>query len=205
VYVPQAFEETRVEKLHACIRAHPLAALVSMGPDGLDANHIPFLVDAGPGPCGTLRGHLARANPAWRALAESPAALAIFQGPQAYVSPSWYPGKREHGMVVPTWNYVVVHAYGRVRIIEDAQWLRALVTRLTDEHESARSQPWKVTDAPEEFVARQLRAIVGVEIPVEKLVGKWKASQNRSREDVEAVTAGLTEDRSVFVDVMPKS
>jgi transcriptional regulator len=202
VYVPKAFEETRVDVLHACIRAHPLGALVTRGPSGLDANHVPFVVDPQPAPFGTLRAHVARANPAWRELTDAPHALVIFQGPQAYVSPSWYPAKQEHGKVVPTWNYVAVHAYGAARVIHDAAWLRDLVSSLTREHEAARAEPWSVSDAPDEFVAQQMRAIVGIEIPIARLLGKWKASQNRTPLEIERVTSGLAADGSVFADLM---
>lgn len=202
MYLPQAFSEARIDTLHAFIRAHPLGALVSVGPDGPNANHIPFLVDPDPAPCGTLRGHVAKANGAWRELEANPAALVIFQGAQAYVTPSWYPGKAAHGKVVPTWNYVVVHASGRARVIHDGQWLHALVTRLTDEHEARRAAPWKVTDAPPEYVARELRAIVGIELPIERLLGKVKASQNRAREDVAAVAAGLEAEGNPFADIV---
>jgi transcriptional regulator len=202
MYLPQAFEETRVEVLHACIRAHPLGALVTAGDDGLNANHVPFVVDPEPSPFGTLRAHVARGNSAWRELTKAPAALVIFQGPQAYVTPSWYPAKQEHGKVVPTWNYVAVHAYGAAKIIHDAGWLRALVTSLTREHEAGRAEPWSVSDAPDSFVEQQMRAIVGIEIPIARLVGKWKASQNRTPLEIERVTAGLTADGSAFADVM---
>jgi len=202
MYLPQAFEEKRVDVLHACIRAHPLGALVTVGADGLNANHVPFVVDPEPLPFGTLRAHVARGNPAWRELTSSPDVLVIFQGAQAYVSPSWYPAKQEHGKVVPTWNYVAVHAYGAARVIHDAAWLRALVTALTSAHEAGRAEPWSVSDAPDEFVTQQLRAIVGIEIPIARLVGKWKASQNRTALEIERVTAGLAADRSEFAEVM---
>lgn len=188
--------------LHACIRAHPFGALVSVGPDGLDANHVPFLIDPEPAPFGTLRGHVARANPAWRELTAHADTLVIFQGPHTYVTPAWYPAKREHGKVVPTWNYVVVHAYGRARVIHEAEWLQRLVTRLTNEHEANRAEPWKVSDAPEDFVAKQLRAIVGIEVPLARLVGKWKASQNRSQVEIESVRSGLKADGNAFAAVM---
>jgi transcriptional regulator len=202
MYLPKAFEETRVDVLHACIRSHPLGALVTVGASGLNANHVPFMVDPEPAPFGTLRAHVARGNPAWRELASTPDALVIFQGPQAYVSPSWYPGKQEHGKVVPTWNYVAVHAYGAARVVHDAAWLRDLVTSLTKEHEAGRVEPWSVSDAPDEFVAQQMRAIVGIEIPIARLQGKWKASQNRAPLDIERVTEGLAGDGSAFADVM---
>jgi transcriptional regulator len=191
MYLPKNFEETRVEVLHELIRAHPLGALVTLGADGLEANHIPFEVDADPAPLGTLRGHVARANPVWRELSRGAEALAIFQGPQTYVSPSWYPSKQEGGKVVPTWNYAVVHAYGTPRAVDDAAWLRAFVEKLTHRHEAGRATPWKVTDAPADYVDKMVTAIVGIELPVARLLGKWKVSQNRPPRDREGVVAGL--------------
>lgn len=191
MYVPAHFAETRRETLHALMREHPLAALVTTGPDGLAADHVPVELDPDAGPMGTLRGHFARANPAWRNQPPDTEVLAIFQGPQAYVSPSWYPSKAEHGRVVPTWNYAVVHAWGPLRTIEDPVWLRALVTRLTDRHEAGRAEPWAVDDAPEEYVEALLRAIVGFEIPIARLQGKWKMSQNRPSADRDAVARAL--------------
>jgi len=204
MYLPKHFEEPRVAILHALIREHPFATLVARGPDGYDANHIPFLVDPDPAPFGTLRAHVARNNPAWRLLGENPEALVIFQGPHAYISPSAYPGKQEHGRVVPTWNYFVVHAYGRVKVIEDPAWLLRLVTDLTAKNEAGREPPWKVTDAPEDFVREMLGAIVGFEMPVERLVGKRKASQNRSEADrwgvIEALRREGREDAAALVE-----
>jgi transcriptional regulator len=191
VYLPAHFTESRVEVLHQLVRDHPLAALVTLGPDGLAANHIPFEIAAEPAPFGTLRGHVARANPVWRDVAPGVEALAIFRGPDAYVSPAWYATKRETGKVVPTWNYLVVHAHGPLRVIEDTGWLRALVERLTARHEAGRPEPWKPADAPADFLAKQLRAIVGIEMPIARLVGKWKASQNRTPADRNGVIAGL--------------
>ncbi|MCX7961038.1 MAG: FMN-binding negative transcriptional regulator [Burkholderiales bacterium] len=191
MYLPDHFAETRVAVLHALIRAFPLGTLVTLGPEGPEANHIPFELDPAPAPFGTLRAHVARANPLWRGLSREPRALAIFQGPQAYVSPSWYPSKREHGKVVPTWNYAVVHARGTLRAIEDRAWLRALVERLTDRHEAGRAAPWTVGDAPADYVERMLEAIVGVELTVTSLAGKWKASQNRTAADRAGVVDGL--------------
>jgi transcriptional regulator len=198
MYIPDKFRETRPDVLHGCIRRNPLGTLVSVGASGLTADHIPFLIDPDPAPFGTLRGHVARANPVWREHAADQDVLVIFQGLDTYVSPSWYASKHEHGKVVPTWNYVVVHAHGRPRFIEDTAWLRTLVSRLTNEHESARREPWKVTDAPEEYIARELRAIVGVEVPLTQLVGKWKASQNRTAADVRGVMRGLEDDHNAF-------
>jgi transcriptional regulator len=191
MYLPKHFAETRTEVLHELIRAHPLAALVTQDAAGLDANHIPLLVDPGPAPWGTLRGHVARANPLART--GECDALAIFQGPQAYVSPAWYPSKRETGgKVVPTWNYVIVHAHGRLRVIDDKRWVLDLVRSLTERHEAGRPAPWGVSDAPADFIARQLEAIVGIELQITRLTGKWKASQNRPERDRAGTAAGLT-------------
>ena len=193
MYVPTHFEETRADVLHALVRAHPLAALVTHTPDGLVANHIPFEIDADPAPFGTLRGHMARANPQWRTLGDSPA-LAIFQGPSAYVSPTWYATKRDTGRVVPTWNYAVVHAHGPVRVIHDRDWLREFVTRLTIRHEAGRHDPWQVSDAPADYIDTQLAAIVGIEMPIARLEGKWKVSQNRPAVDRAGVAEGLLQE-----------
>jgi transcriptional regulator len=190
MYVPTHFAETRPAVLHDLIRAHSLAALVSHTPAGLVANHLPFEIDPDPAPLGTLRGHMARANPQWRTLSDAPA-LAIFQGPSAYVSPAWYATKRETGKVVPTWNYAVVHAHGPIRVIHDRDWLRAFVTRLTRCHEAARPDPWQVSDAPADYIETQLAAIVGIEMPVARLEGKWKVSQNRPEVDRAGVVEGL--------------
>ncbi|QJR13765.1 FMN-binding negative transcriptional regulator [Usitatibacter palustris] len=194
MYLPKHFDEPRVETIHALIREHPLATLVVRGPDGFEANHVPFLVDPQPGPFGTLRAHVARNNPTWQHLQANPEALVIFSGPQAYISPSAYPSKQEHGRVVPTWNYFAVHAQGSVKVIEDTEWLRKLVTELTDHFEAGRENPWKVTDAPEEFVQNMLAAIVGIEMPVTKFVAKRKASQNRSEADRWGVVEDLRRD-----------
>jgi transcriptional regulator len=193
MYLPKHFEETRVPVLHALIRAHPLSALVVLTASGLDANHIPLEVDPEPAPFGTLRGHVARANPLARHVADGEA-LAIFQGPDTYVSPSWYVTKQETAKVVPTWNYAVVHAHGPLRVIDDRAWVRAFVERLTDRHEGARRDPWKVTDAPEDYIDSMVKAIVGIEIPITRLVGKWKVSQNRPQQDRAGVVEGLLED-----------
>ena len=191
MYVPKQFEETRVEVLHALMRAHPLAALVSHGPSGLSVDHIPWVLDADRGPRGTLRGHVARANPLWRTLSTPCECIVVFQGPQAYVSPGWYPSKRRDGAVVPTWNYAVVHAHGTPRPIEDGGWLRDLVGELTDIHEAFQAEPWQVGDAPVAFTARMLEAIVGLEIPIARIEGKWKVSQNKPRADRHGAAAGL--------------
>jgi transcriptional regulator len=192
VYLPANFREDRVELLHQAIRQIALGALVTLGEDGLCASHVPMLVDAEPLPFGTLTGHVARANPQWRSLKPEVDALAIFTGPHAYVSPGWYATKRRTGRVVPTWNYVAVHATGKLRFFDDAERLRRIVTRLTDSHEQRRAEPWKVTDAPEDFIAGMLKAIIGFELTIAKLEGKWKMSQNRPAEDQPGIVDGLT-------------
>ena len=194
MYIPRHFEETRVDVLHQLIRDEPFGTLVTLGSDGLEANHLPFELDAAGGPFGTLRGHVSRANAVCRGTNADVEALAIFQGPQRYVTPSWYPTKAETGKVVPTWNYVVVHAYGPLRFIDDPAWLLAHVERLTARHESNRERPWQVSDAPEDYVAALLRGIVGFELPVTRLAGKWKVSQNRGEADRAGVTTGLRAD-----------
>ncbi len=191
MYNPPHFEETRPEVLRALIEAHPLGALVTLTSRGLDANHVPFEF-ADDGPHGTLRAHVARANPVWKDFARDTEVLVIFQGPQSYITPSWYVAtKPESGKVVPTYNYCVVHAHGPLRVIDDPAWLRAMVTRLTQRFEATRPAPWQVSDAPEDFLAKQLAAIVGIEIPIARLVGKWKVSQNRPEADRAGVTRGL--------------
>ena len=193
MYLPAHFAETRTEVLHQLISTHPLAALVTVGSQGLNANHIPIEIEPAPAPFGTLRGHVARSNPVWREFAKDVEALVIFQGAQTYISPSWYPTKQETGKVVPTYNYMVVHAYGPLRIVEDRAWLRGLVNGLTNRFEAASSQPWKITDAPDDYIETMLGAIVGIEIPVTRLVGKWKTSQNRVAVDRAGVVKGLQE------------
>ena len=191
MYLPKHFQETRVEVLHDLMRLHPLAALVALTPTGLEANHVPLEIDPMPVPFGTLRGHIARANPLWRNLSRDFEALAIFQGPSTYISPSWYPTKKTTGKVVPTWNYAVVHAYGALRFIDDRVWLREFVERLTSRHEAERPAPWKVSDAPADFIEQQLAAIIGFEMPIARLEGKWKTSQNRPAVDRAGVVQAL--------------
>jgi transcriptional regulator len=191
MYRPPHFREDRPAVLHALIRAHPFAQLVTAGEQGLMANPLPLLIDPDASPNGTLRGHLARANDQVAALRAGGEALVIFQGPQAYVSPSWYPGKAEHGKVVPTWNYVAVHTWGAPRVIDDPVWLRRLIDDLTVSQEQHRTNPWAVGDAPEDFIATMVKAIVGIEIPIDRIEGKWKASQNRSKPDQRGVAEGL--------------
>jgi transcriptional regulator len=191
MYEPPLHRQEDLAAVFAMMAAHPLGLLISHGPSGLLANAVPFTrVDDG-SRYGLLRAHLARANPQWRELGE---ALVVFQGADHYITPSWYATKRETGKVVPTWNYVMVQARGTARVIEDADWLRRQVEQLTDAREAGRAQPWAVGDAPEDFVAAQLRAIVGIEIAVTDLRAKWKASQNRPPADREGVVAGLGDD-----------
>ncbi len=193
MYLPAHFEEKRPAVLHALLRDHPLGLLVTQDAAGdMTANSVPFVLDADPaGGPGILRAHVARANPLWREARTDRDALVVFQGPQAYVSPSFYASKAEHHKVVPTWNYVMVQARGRLRAVDDAPWLRAFVSRLTERHEAPRAAPWAVTDAPADFVTTMLRAIVGIEIELSSLVGKWKVSQNRSTADRDGVARGL--------------
>jgi transcriptional regulator len=193
MFVPAYFEETRLAVLHELVRNHPLATLVTLDQDGLNANHIPMELDPEPSPLGTLRGHVSRANPMWRKFSADVGTLVIFQGPETYITPSWYQTKQESGKVVPTWNYAVVHAYGPLRIVEDPVWLRTLVERLTDRHEAQRAEPWEVADAPEDYIKGQLGGIVGIEIPIARLIGKWKVSQNRPDADRKGVVRGLQE------------
>ncbi|MCW7541724.1 FMN-binding negative transcriptional regulator [Aquabacterium sp. A7-Y] len=191
MYVPKFHEESDPAVLQALIRAYPLGTWVSHSDDGLLANHVPFLLDAGRGEHGTLLCHVARANPVWRSCAAGGDALVVFHGPDRYISPSWYPGKAEHGKAVPTWNYAVVHVHGRPRVVEDREWLLRHLARLTDEHEAGRELPWTLADAPADFTERLLAAIVGIEIPITRMMGKWKVSQNRTEADKRGVVAGL--------------
>lgn len=193
MYQPPAFREQRREVLLELIRSHPAGLLVSHGADGLGANLVPFVIAASePSEPLILECHLSRANSQWRDLQANGACLVVFQGPQAYVTPSWYPAKAEHGRTVPTWNYVVVQAKGAAAVVEDHGWLRSHVERLTDHNEAPLPEPWLVSDAPEDFVASQLKGIVGLRIAVASLEGKWKLNQNRSLADRHGAAAGLT-------------
>jgi transcriptional regulator len=191
MYQPPHFREDRLDVQHRLIVTHPLGLLISAGPGGLQANHVPFLIDAAASEHGTLRAHLARANPQIAELANVTECLAVFQGPQQYISPSLYPTKQETGKVVPTWNYITVHAWGRPQVMDDAAWLRKQIEDLTRHNEEPRAAPWQVSDAPEPFVTAQVKGIVGVEIPIMRIEGKWKVSQNRPAIDQAGVVAGL--------------
>ena len=197
MYLPAHFAESRPRVLRDFVAAHPLGLLVTQNRGGgIDANSVPFFLDADDDATpGVLRAHVARANALWKETRDDADVLVVFQGPQGYVSPAWYPSKAEHGKVVPTWNYLMVQARGRLRAIDDKVWLRAFVTRLTDHHEGRRPAPWAVTDAPADFIEATLGAIVGIEIRLTSLVGKWKVSQNRSAADRAGVVAGLLHER----------
>ncbi|HEU6443394.1 MAG TPA: FMN-binding negative transcriptional regulator, partial [Microvirga sp.] len=194
MYQPPHFREDRLDVQHGLIRAHPLGLLVTAGKAGPVANLIPFILDEAASPLGTLRAHLSRANPQWRDFDPAQDSLVVFQGTETYITPSWYETKREHGKVVPTWNYAIVQARGRMRIIEDPAWLLAQVAAMTSTQEVARPEPWAVGDAPPEFLAAQIKGIVGVEIEIAQIEGKWKVSQNRPEADRAGVVDGLTED-----------
>jgi transcriptional regulator len=181
MYVPAHFEENRPEVLHQLIVDQPFGTLVTHGPNGLDANHLPFELAPGEGPHGTLRAHVARANPVWQEVADQPDTLVIFQGPAAYISPNWYPSKHEAHRQVPTYNYMVVHAHGRIVVHDDEAFVRGLVARLTRKMEANEPKPWKMGDAPADYLAQMLGAIVGIEVT--RLVGKWKLGQNKAAGD----------------------
>ena len=204
MYAPSHFEETRLETLHALIAAHPLGTVVTHGDAGLAADHIPFEIGAptAEAPYGTLRAHVARANPLWRQAGAE--VLAVFQGPSAYVSPSLYAEKPVSGKVVPTYNYAVVHAHGVLRAIDDPAWILALLERLTAHHEAPRAAPWAVRDAPPAYIETMLKAIVGIEIPLGRLQGKWKLSQNRPPADQAAVAADCASLAALMRDLPTK-
>lgn len=191
MYIPAHFAEPDVTVLQELIRTRPLATLVTLSPTGLEANHIPLHLCPAPAPFGTLRGHVARSNPIWRDTVGDVEALAIFHGPNAYVTPAWYPTKAESGRVVPTWNYVVAHAHGRLRVVDDPAWLRAHLGELTAHNEAAQPEPWRLEDAPPEFIGKLIGAVVGVEIVITRLVGKWKLSQNQPDPNRAGVVRGL--------------
>lgn len=190
MYTPPAFRQEDLAQLHQQIIASPLATVVSNGVNGLLASHLPLLLAPEEGEFGTLYGHFARANPHWRELLHGET-LAIFQGPQGYISPGWYPSKAEHGKAVPTWNYIAVHARGQAQLIEDGQALLQLVSRLSAQHEAGREHPWAVSDAPQDYIETMLRAIVGFALPIQRLDGQWKLSQNRTAADRDGVLKGL--------------
>jgi transcriptional regulator len=193
MYVPAHFSEERLDVLHGLMHAHPLGALVTLEPEGLNACHIPFEIApaSAAAPYGTLRAHIARNNPLWRNATAAIDALVIFQGAHAYITPSWYQEKQVSGKVVPTYNYATVHAYGRLRIVDDPAWLHALLQRLTERHEAGRVLPWQLGDAPPDYIEKMLKAVIGIEIPLTRVIGSWKTSQNRSDADRATIAAGL--------------
>ncbi|MBX9756761.1 MAG: FMN-binding negative transcriptional regulator [Pseudomonadaceae bacterium] len=192
MYIPAAFQQHDLAQLHGLIRQQPLASLISHSAAGLQASHLPLWLAADEGEFGTLYGHFARANPQWQELAAGTEVLAIFTGAEGYISPSWYPSKAEHGKAVPTWDYQSVHAYGQIEVFEDAERLLQLLGRLTAQHENRQSQPWAITDAPRAYIDKMLRAIVGFSLPIQRLEGQWKLSQNRSTADRAGVRQALS-------------
>ena len=192
MYCPASFRQNDLVELHGLIQASPFALLASHGQDGVQASHLPLLLEPGEGEFGTLYGHFARANPHWRELQGGGEALAVFSGPDAYVSPGWYPSKAEHGKAVPTWNYIAVHARGPVELIEQPERLLQIVSRLSDQHEARQPRPWSVDDAPRDYLDSMLRAIVGFAMPIRRLDGKWKLGQNRPAADQAGVRAALS-------------
>ena len=203
MYQPPHFQETRQDILHGLVRAHPLGLLISNGAEGPVANAIPFLLDAEIGPKGRLRAHLAKANPQWRLMAENPASpvLVVFQGADAYVTPSWYETKRETGKVVPTWNYAIVQVRGTVKVIDDSAWIAQQISDLTLSQEGAREAPWAVTDAPPNFIQSQIKGIIGLEIEIAEISGKWKVTQNRPVADRVGVAEGLEKEAAGAPDM----
>lgn len=193
MYCPSAFRQDDLATLHQQIQASGLALLSSAGEQGLQASHLPLLLEPHEGEFGTLYGHFARANSHWRDLATGAEALVVFSGADGYVHPGWYPAKAEHGKVVPTWNYIAVHAWGQAEVFDDPERLLRLVSRLSERHEQGRARPWAVSDAPRAYIDAMLRAIVGFALPIRRIEGKWKLSQNRSAGDQAGVRAGLAE------------
>ena len=191
MYIPKHFEETSLEAKHKLIRSQPLATLITLSSDGINANHIPFVLYQSPEPYGKLQGHIPRANPLASDLIEGGETLAIFHGPDGYITPSWYATKHETGKVVPTWNYSVVHAYGQLEIIDDSDWVRMQVEAITNSNESRFSAPWKVSDAPISYTEKLIKGLVGIEIVITRLLGKTKASQNQPDANRAGVIKGL--------------
>ena len=192
MYVPAHFDESRIELLREIIVRHPLGVLVTHGRSGLDANHLPFELDPAAGTHGVLNAHVARSNPVWQDIGDGDEVLVIFRAGDAYVSPNWYPSKHETHKQVPTWNYRVVHAHGRAAIRDDERYVRGLVARLTRVHEASQAVPWKMGDAPRDYIDSMLKAIVGIEIEITRLVGKFKLSQNKELRDIEGAGNALT-------------
>ena len=193
MYLPAPFAETRPEPLHRIIREHPFGMLVTHSAAGLDADHLPFLFDAETGPAGTLQAHIARSNPLCNELADGADVMVVFMGAQGYISPNWYPSKHEAHRQVPTWNYEVVHAHGRLRIVDDGKFVRPVVARLTRRHEAGEPKPWKMGDADRAYLDRMVKMIVGIEVELSRLEGKRKLGQNRELRDREGAVSALRE------------
>ena len=191
MYVPAHFAETRKEVLHSRIVQHPFGTLITHGSNGLDANHIPFELAAEEGELGVLRAHVARANPVWQEVANGDEVLVVFHAGDAYISPNWYPSKHELHKQVPTWNYMVVHAHGRMTILDDERYVRGVVGRLTRTHEASEPKPWKMGDAPKDYVDAMVKAIVGIQVEITRLVGKSKLSQNKEARDIQGAAEAL--------------
>ncbi|MGZ5031013.1 MAG: FMN-binding negative transcriptional regulator [Methylobacter sp.] len=208
MYIPAHFEQPDIGTMHELIRAYPLATLVMLSSNGLNANHIPLHLSTDASPFGVLTGHVARANPIWRDFVSEVEVLAVFQGPDAYISPSWYATKHETGKVVPTWNYAAVHAYGTLRVIDDAAWVWAQLEALTARasHEAAFERPWALADAPTDFTDKLVGAVVGIEISITRLEGKWKVSQNQPPRNWAGVVQGLRENgQTAMAELVEKS
>lgn len=196
------FKEDRTEVMHELMHSHPFATMITSQNEEFCADHLPLVLHGDLSERGIIRGHVARGNPLWRNGTSGATALAVFQGPQSYVTPSWYPSKKEHGKAVPTWNYAVVHAHGKLTLIDDGKWLLDHLVELTSRHESHQPVPWEVSDAPDDYMARQVKGIVGFELVIERLEGKWKVSQNKDEEDRAGVQRGLMQERNPDADAV---
>lgn len=199
MYIPAHFNESRPEQLHALIAQHPLGILVANGKSGLSANHLPFMLHPQEGPQGVLHCHVARNNPVWQDLTDGDEVMVIFRAGDAYISPQWFPSKHETHKQVPSWNYIVAHAYGRVKIRDEERYVRGAVARLTRIHEASQAVPWKMTDGPKDYIDAMLKAIVGIEVEITRLIGKTKLSQNKDARDVEAAAEGLASQGKHFI------
>lgn len=193
MYLPSKFAETRRDELFRLVREYPLGMLITHTSSGLEANHLPFLLDEERGATGVLLAHVARANPVWQEVSEGAEVLVVFRGPQGYISPNWYPSKQETHRHVPTWNYEVVHAHGRIHVRDDEKFVRGVVARLTRVNEASEPRPWKMSDAPEDYIAEHLSHIVGIEVELTRVEGKRKLSQNREPRDFEGAVSALEE------------
>ena len=194
MYCPEHFEQRSIQEMHALIRTYPLATLIMQTSQGIRVNHIPMRLSAEAEPHGVLSGHMPKSNSVWQEHDTDSPAIAVFHGPQAYITPSWYVSTKRHGKVVPTWNYTTVHAHGRVNVIQDRSWLMSHLEQLTDQMESSFEQPWSVSDAPKDYTDKLVEHLVGIEILIDRLEGKWKVSQNRPTEDRAGVSKGLKDD-----------